>query len=48
VLIGYGILREWHWSPLLIALEYAPFYAWLAWDMVRGEAKLDTLVARSS
>ena len=31
VLIGYGILGTWHWSPLMLWLEYAPFYAWLAW-----------------
>lgn len=48
VLIGYGILHEWHWSPLMIALEYAPFYAWLAWDVIRGKAKLETSSTPSS
>jgi alpha-1,6-mannosyltransferase len=48
VLIGYGILRAWHWSPLMIALEYAPFYAWLAWHMIRGKARLESPAARSS
>lgn len=35
VLIGYGILGTWHWSPLMIWLEYAPFYAWLGWELFR-------------
>lgn len=39
VLIRYGILREWHWSPLMIALEYAPFYAWLAWEAIRAKKR---------
>lgn len=39
VLIGYGILHEWHWSPLMIALEYAPFYAWMAWDVIRKRGR---------
>jgi alpha-1,6-mannosyltransferase len=34
VLIGYRILGEWHWSPLMIWLEYAPFYAWLGWETI--------------
>ncbi len=32
VLIRYGILGEWHWSPLMLWLEYVPFYAWLGWQ----------------
>ncbi|MFZ0638450.1 MAG: glycosyltransferase 87 family protein [Candidatus Acidiferrales bacterium] len=32
VLIGYGIAGQWHWSPLMIWLEYAPFYGWLGWQ----------------
>src|SRR6185437_3832037 len=42
VLVGYGILREWHWSPLMIALEYALFYAWLAWDVIRRKTRVAT------
>jgi alpha-1,6-mannosyltransferase len=40
VLIGYAILHEWQWSPLMIALEYVPFYAWLLWDVIRGKTEL--------
>lgn len=36
VLIGYGILGTWHWSPLMLWLEYAPFYAWLGWEIIHG------------
>jgi alpha-1,6-mannosyltransferase len=35
VLIGYGILGTWHWSPLMLWLEYAPFYAWLIVHVIR-------------
>ncbi|MGC1105026.1 MAG: glycosyltransferase 87 family protein [Candidatus Acidiferrales bacterium] len=38
VLIGYGILGTWHWSPLMIWLEYAPFYGWLGWQMFRAQS----------
>ncbi|HEV2289367.1 MAG TPA: glycosyltransferase 87 family protein [Candidatus Acidoferrales bacterium] len=36
VLIGYGILGTWHWSPLMLWLEYAPFYGWMGWELVRA------------
>ncbi|HKV28041.1 MAG TPA: glycosyltransferase 87 family protein [Candidatus Acidoferrales bacterium] len=36
-LIGYGILGEWKWSPLMLWLEYAPFYAWLGWHVMRAK-----------
>jgi alpha-1,6-mannosyltransferase len=36
VLIDYRILGQWHWSPLMIWLEYAPFYAWLGWEVFRA------------
>lgn len=39
VLIRYRILGEWHWSPLMIWLEYAPFYAWLGWELFRVNRK---------
>jgi alpha-1,6-mannosyltransferase len=35
VLIGYGILGTWHWSPLMLWLEYVPFYGWLIVHLVR-------------
>jgi alpha-1,6-mannosyltransferase len=38
VLIEYGTLGTWHWSPLMIWLEYAPFYAWLGWQMLRAQS----------
>lgn len=37
VLIGYGILGTWHWSPLMMWLEYAPFYGWLGWELLRAQ-----------
>jgi alpha-1,6-mannosyltransferase len=37
VLIGYGILGQWHWSPFVLCLEYIPFYAWIGWEIFRGE-----------
>lgn len=37
VLIGYGILGTWHWSPLMIWLEYAPFYGWILWHVISGK-----------
>ncbi|MGH9710594.1 MAG: glycosyltransferase 87 family protein [Candidatus Acidiferrales bacterium] len=35
-LIRYGILGDWRWSPLMIWLEYTPFYAWFLWDFMRA------------
>lgn len=37
VLIGYGILGTWHWSPLMLWLEYAPFYGWMGWQLFRAD-----------
>ena len=42
VLIGYGILGEWHWSPLMMCLEYVPFYAWIGWGFVRRRGTLQS------
>ena len=39
VLIEYGIWGTWHWSQLLLWLEYAPFYVWLGWQMFAAEKK---------
>jgi hypothetical protein len=36
-LVRYGILGEWNWSPLMVSLTYAPFYAWILWQMIRSK-----------
>jgi alpha-1,6-mannosyltransferase len=36
VLVGYGIEGTWHWSPLMLWLEYAPFYVCLGWEVFRA------------
>jgi len=36
-LIRYGILHEWHWSPLMISLTYIPFYCWMGWRMLKSK-----------
>lgn len=38
VLIGYGVLGTWHWNPLMIWLEYLPFYGWLGWECIRASS----------
>jgi alpha-1,6-mannosyltransferase len=40
VLIDYRALGVWHFRPLMLWLEYAPFYAWLLWAGFRGRRKL--------
>jgi alpha-1,6-mannosyltransferase len=35
VLIDYSALGIWHFRPLMLWLEYAPFYAWLVWAGLR-------------
>jgi len=36
-LIRYGILGDWRWSPLMISLTYAPFYAWILWQTIQSK-----------
>ena len=36
-LVRYGILGEWHWSPLMISLTYVPFYGWMVWRVLRSK-----------
>ncbi|MFZ0335040.1 MAG: glycosyltransferase 87 family protein [Candidatus Acidiferrales bacterium] len=36
VLIDYRILGTWRWSPLMLWLVYAPFYAWIGWEWFRA------------
>lgn len=38
--IGYQGTGKWHWSHLMILLEYAPFYVWFAWGIMRGKVRL--------
>jgi alpha-1,6-mannosyltransferase len=42
VLIDYRALGVWHFRPLMLWLEYAPFYAWLIWVWARpGQKRLE-------
>jgi|GEM_PF-312239 len=38
--IAYQATGNWHWSHSMIFLEYAPFYLWFAWDIMRGKVRL--------
>jgi alpha-1,6-mannosyltransferase len=37
VLIDYSALGIWHFRPLMLWLEYAPFFAWLVWVALRRQ-----------
>ena len=40
VLIRYKPLGEFHWDPRMVTLTYAPFFAFLAWQTLRGKKQL--------
>ena len=45
VLIGYGIVGTWHWSPLMLWLEYAPFYGWMGWQLLIASRRVHKLTS---
>ncbi len=42
IFINYRALGVWHFDPLFQWLTYAPFYALLAWEILRKEPRADT------